>query len=399
MEKGVSIIIPTYNGGQVFSKCIEMIGRQDYGGKLELIIVDSGSTDGTIELAERSGARIKRIHRRAFHHANTRNEAALLANFNNVVFTVQDAVPCSKSWLSDLDRSLNETDVAAVYTDQVPHDDASPYARFEIESVSKARGGKQKIQQIESPEAFMAMPYDKAYREIGLDNVCAIYRTELLVNTPFPEVDFAEDIAWAFKIMLLGHRVLYQPDIKVKHSHNRSPEYAFNRQIINSFWCARIMNRVRDDVSFLTIRDLLDLTSAVGRFVNRLGSEILGARGPDVDINGRRSFHVIDKIKKSYSLRNRVKYFIVDKISRKSNLRPPQLTMVEQKAKEDIKHILSQIESDYKVTAEEELMGVLDQSAANILGRIYGETYASCMVRGRISSQLEAFIKPYLSGV
>jgi len=399
MEKGVSIIIPTYNGGHIFSKCLEMIGRQDYGGEIQLIIVDSGSADGTIQLAERSGALTKRIHRRAFHHANTRNEAVLLADFNSIVFTVQDAVPCSTSWLSDLDRSLCETGMAAVYTDQIPHDDARPYARFEIESISKARGQGKKIQQIESLEAFMAMPYDEAYRTIGLDNVCAIYKKELLLHTPFPEVDFAEDIAWAFKNMLLGHRLLYQPDIKVKHSHNRTPEYAFNRQIINSFWCAKIMNRVENDMSFLTIRDLMDLTSAVGQSVNRLGSEISGAREPIVDISGRRSLQVIDKIKRSYSLRNKVKYFIVDKSSRKSNLKLPELSIIEQQAEEGIRHILNLTGSEYKITAEEELMEVLDQSAANILGRIYGETYASCMVRDKISSQLEAFIRPYMCGV
>ena len=274
MKKGVTIIIPTYNGGRIFSKSLEMIGRQDYGGKTQLIIVDSGSTDGTIELAERAGALIKMIDRGRFHHANTRNDAVLLARFDTIVFTVQDAVPCSTSWLSDLDRSLSETDVAAVYTDQIPHDDASPYARFEIESISKARGGKRKIQQIESPEAFKEMSYDEAYTAISLDNVCATYRKELLVNIPFPEVDFAEDMAWAFKNMLLGHRLMYQPDIKVNHSHNRSPEYAFNRQVINSFWCAKIMNRVENDMSFLTIGDLMALTRALGRFVNRLRSEI-----------------------------------------------------------------------------------------------------------------------------
>ena len=367
-------------------------------GRVQLIIVDSGSTDGTVELAERAGGLVKRIDKNRFHHARTRNEAVFLADFDNIVFAVQDAVPCSKRWLSDLEKSLCETDVAAVYTDQIPHDDATPYARFEIESISKARGQEQKIQQIESLEQFNEMPYDVAYRTISLDNVCAIYRKELLMITPFPEVDFAEDMAWALKNMLLGHKVLYNPNIKVKHSHNRPPEYAFNRQVINSLWCAKIMNRVEDDLSFVTIRDLMALTNAVGRFAHRLRSDILGGREP-VDINRRRLPWVIDKIRQSYSLRNRMKYFIVDKFLRESNLKLPELTIIEQQAEEGVRHILNLIESEYKVTAEEELMEVLDQSVANILGRIYGETYASCMAKGKISLQLEAFIKPYMGGV
>ena len=137
---GISIFIPTYNGGRVFSRCLEMIGQQDYEGQIQLIIVDSGSTDGTPELAERAGALVRRIDKNKFHHSNTRNEAVFLADFDNIVFTVQDAVPCSESWLSELEISLCETDVAAVYTDQIPHDDATPYARFDIESISRARG-------------------------------------------------------------------------------------------------------------------------------------------------------------------------------------------------------------------------------------------------------------------
>ena len=203
---GISIIIPTCNGGRIFSRCLKMIGQQDYSGQIQLIILDSGSTDGTVASAEREGALVKKIDRERFHHARTRNEAVFLADFDRIVFTVQDAVPCSQSWLSELERSLFESGVAAVYADQIPHDDASPYARFEAESISKARGQVARIQSIDSLDAFNEMPYEQAYRAIGLDNVCAIYSKELLINTPFPEVDFAEDMAWALKNMLLGYK-------------------------------------------------------------------------------------------------------------------------------------------------------------------------------------------------
>ncbi|MBL7204920.1 MAG: glycosyltransferase family 2 protein [Desulfobacteraceae bacterium] len=398
MKKGISVIIPTYNGGQIFSQCLEMIGQQDYGAETQLIIVDSGSTDGTIELAESAGALIRRIDKKKFHHSNTRNEAVFLADFDNIVFTVQDAVPCSKSWLSTLERSLCETDVAAVYTDQIPHDDATPYSRFEIESISKARGQEARIQSIDSLDAFNEMPYDQAYRAIGLDNVCAIYRKELLVNIPFPEVDFAEDMAWALKNMLLGHRVMYKPRIKVKHSHNRSPEYAFNRQVINSLWCAKIMNRVKDDLSFVTIRDLMSLTRSVGRYVNRIGSEILGGGQLYVNRSKKRP-QAIKRIRKAYSLRNRVSYFLDDKFPKLSGHQSPELRVIEQHTENGIGHVLNLIEKEYKVTREEELIEALDQSVANILGRIYGEVYASCMLGGKISSQLEAFMKPYIQGI
>ncbi len=398
MKKGISIIIPTYNGGQVFSKCLEMIGQQDYGGEIQLIILDSGSTDGTIELAERAGALIKKIDKSAFHHANTRNEAVLLADFEHIVFTVQDAVPCSKSWLSELERSLCETDVAAVYTDQIPHDDATAYARFEIESISRARGREQKIQQVESLEAFNEMPYDVAYRTISLDNVCAIYRRGLLINTPFPEVDFAEDMAWALQNMLLGHKVLYNPNIRVKHSHNRSPEYAFNRQIINSFWCAKIMNRVENDMSFLTVGDLMVLTGRFGRFADRLRSNILGnSKQHDIDRKG--SHHIIDGIRKKFSMRNRMKYLLIDQWKKYVPTQPHKLRMIGHQVEDSIRDVLKLIENGYRIKDEGEWLEVLDQIVANILGRMYGEAFASSMLRDKISLQLDAFMIPYMRGV
>ena len=398
MEKGVSVIIPTYNGGKIFSQCLEKIGEQDYKGRVQLIVIDSGSTDGTAELAEDAGAFVKRIDKRRFHHAKTRNEALLFAKFDKVVYTVQDAIPCSNTWLSDLEKSLCENDVVAAYTNQVPHDDADPYARFEIECINNFRGRKPVIQGLESPESFRKMPYEEAYRSIGLNNVCAIYRKKLLMNTPFPEVDFAEDIAWAFKNMLLGHKVLYQPDIKVRHSHNRLPEYAFNRQVVNSFWCAKIMNRVRDDVSFLTIADLLTLTSGVRRFVDQLRSEILaGSKAPNKDV--RRAPHVIDKVMEKYSLTNRVRRFLINNLSKNSNLRSPQSRKIGQQINDEIKRVLEYIKRNYNVSVAEELLGVLELIAANVLGRIYGEVYASRMLSGETSSRFQAFMRPYMKGI
>lgn len=142
---------------------------------------------------------------------------------------------------------------------------------------------------------------------------------------------------------------------------------AFNRQVINSFWCAKIMNRVENDMSFLTIGDLMALTSAVGRFVNRLGSDILGG-GQDFGNKGKKRPEVIGRIRKAYSLRNRVKHFLVDKFRKDSNLQSAELRMIKQQGEDGIRHILNLIENEYKVTAGEELIEALDQSAANILG-------------------------------
>ena len=73
MKKGISIVIPTYNGGRIFAECLQKIKRQKYAGEIQLIVIDSGSNDGTPDLAENVGAIVKRIDHKEFNHAKTRN--------------------------------------------------------------------------------------------------------------------------------------------------------------------------------------------------------------------------------------------------------------------------------------------------------------------------------------
>jgi glycosyltransferase involved in cell wall biosynthesis len=379
-------------------QCLEKIGQQEYDGEIQLIVVDSGSTDGTAELAEKTGGLVKRIDKREFHHAKTRNEALSLAKFDKVVFTVQDAIPCSDTWLLDLENSINQHDVVAVYTDQIPHDDANPYACFENQCIRDFRGQEPVLQSLDSVESFRKMPYHDAYRAIALDNVCAIYRKKSLMDVPFPEVDFAEDLAWSLANMLKGQRVLYQPGIKVRHSHNRLPEYGFHRQIVNSFWCAKIMHRVARDMSSLTLRDLISLTSGARLVGVSFRSNLL--KGGDAsDSNGGKGPQVIDKIVGRYSFKNRVRWFLTDCLSRNRKHGSPELRRIEEQTKQDILNILELMKTNHNATSKAEVLEALEQIVANLLGRIYGEVYASCIIGGKVSPKLEAFMRPYMQGV
>ncbi len=394
MENGVSIIIPTCNGGQIFSQCLSGLKRQDYAGPLQLIIVDSGSTDKTVELAMKAGAEVQRIDPKQFHHAGTRNEALWLANHEKIVFMVQDAIPCSDIWLTSLVHALDDYPVAAVYTAQIPHDDATPYARFEIESINEARGHDPVIQEIESLESYAEMPYNRAYRMIGLDNVCAIYRKDRLLREPFPEVDFAEDMAWAQKSLLMGHKILYNPRIQMKHSHNRPPQYAFCRQIINSFWCAKIMGRVEDDLSFLEVGDLKSLTGGALSFVSSLLSNFFAS---ETEYPGEES--LLWEILRKYPQDSRVRRFLTDKVFRRQKPMPERVKKLAGNMETGIDTLFHLIRGKYHMKDEKKQMLLLDQIVANIVGRAYGEVYASRLLKNNISPSLESLMRPFFQGV
>ena len=398
MKKGISIVIPTYNGGKIFVECLNKIKEQEYAGEIQLIVIDSGSNDGTPNLAEDAGAIVKRIDNREFNHAKTRNASLAWIKYDNVVFTVQDAIPCSLTWLSDLEHSINQYNVVAVYTDQIPHDNATLYARFENQCIRNFRGQQAVLKSLDSPESFQKMPYHDAYKTIALDNVCAIYRTKSLIRFPFPEVDFAEDMAWSFAELLKGKKILYQPSITVQHSHNRTPYYGFRRQITNSYWCAKIMNRIAHDLSSLSPTDLMFLTSNVREMGVSLQMDLLKMRD-DPAITGQQRFRVIERIVERYSWINKARWFFIDQLPNIRKHVSPEFEMIREHTCQNIVQTLDLIKTDANAEIEEELMEALEHIIANSLGRIYGEVYASNIIRGGASQKLSSFIRHYLQGI
>jgi glycosyltransferase involved in cell wall biosynthesis len=69
----VSVVIPTLNAGVGFEELLEWVSKQETSFDYGLLVVDSGSTDGTAELARRYGASVHRISQNEFDHGATRN--------------------------------------------------------------------------------------------------------------------------------------------------------------------------------------------------------------------------------------------------------------------------------------------------------------------------------------
>ena len=99
----VSILLVTKNGAGYLAEVLDGIGRQRGGFQLEEIIaVDSGSRDGSVEILRKAGARVLTIPAAAFGHGKTRNLAASHACGDYLVFLTQDATPATADWLENL---------------------------------------------------------------------------------------------------------------------------------------------------------------------------------------------------------------------------------------------------------------------------------------------------------
>ena len=208
----ISIVIPVKNGGSDLARCLEAISRQKLDRGVETIVVDSGSTDGSVELARRHGAVVREIPAAEFTHGSSRNLGASLARGQLLVFISQDAYPVSDDWLAKLTAPLQaDPGVAGVYGRQLPHEDARPPERYFLDFLY----GPERREQRVAGAAELTMDTTL------FSNVNAAIRRELWERFPFPEdLVMSEDQDWSRRVLLEGWTIVYEPAAAVRHSHN-----------------------------------------------------------------------------------------------------------------------------------------------------------------------------------
>jgi rhamnosyltransferase len=109
-----SIILLTKNAGKRFEEVLDAIFAQTKIGSAEVILVDSGSEDETLEIARRYPVRIHSIPPEEFNFGLTRDLGYSLARGEILVNLSQDVVPAAPTWLEELTAPFQDPDVAAV---------------------------------------------------------------------------------------------------------------------------------------------------------------------------------------------------------------------------------------------------------------------------------------------
>lgn len=252
----VSVVIPTLNGGPRFRECLAAIRRQQLDRPVEVICIDSGSTDVTGGYCREFDVRVIGIERRAFNHGRTRNQAIREARGEYVALLTQDAVPLGTDWLASLVEALESTPCAAgAYGRQEPRPDLHPYLRWRLEQWAASRSTRV-VQRISDPEAFeVASPLEKL-AIAAFDDVNSCVRRSVWERMPFPPADFGEDIAWGLQVIRAGHAIVYEPRARVEHSHNDTLWQDFRRVYIDH----RNLNRLFGMATVPTARHLLRCT-------------------------------------------------------------------------------------------------------------------------------------------
>ena len=233
----ISVIIPVKNGDYWLEGVLEALMKQRLFHRCEVILIDSGSTDGTLEIAGRFPVRLIQIAPEEFNHGSTRNLGVNLARGEYVVMTVQDAEAADEDWLQKLLDGFDAADVAGVCGQQtVPHDpDKNPAVWFRPVSEPVVRKYR-----FEDAADFNRLPPPEKRMICGWDNVNAMYRRDILLKVPFREVSFAEDALWARDALLSAYAIVYNPAARVFHYHFETPDFAFRRYFTISYHFHRI---------------------------------------------------------------------------------------------------------------------------------------------------------------
>jgi rhamnosyltransferase len=208
---------------------LEAVRAQRAPFEYEIVAVDSGSTDGTLEILDGHGCRVSRIAPGTFNHGLTRNLGVEACRGALVALLVQDAVPHGDSWLSALTAPLrSDATVAGTYARQRPRPDASAVTRYYLAGWL-ASSETARTARLAGPQELDALPPSERYLLCVFDNVSSCIRRTIWERHPFKETPIAEDAEWARDVLLAGHPLVYVPEAVVVHSHDRSAAYELRR--------------------------------------------------------------------------------------------------------------------------------------------------------------------------
>ena len=221
----VSIIIPTYNAGKNFEKSLALLKKQQFVSNIEIVVVDSGSGDGTTNIAKRYGCKLITIRHDEFSHSYARNLGEQHSSGKIIVFLTQDAVPTSRRWLYRLIKPIAFDGFAASSCTEMCPEYADPYYRIAADEHAQYLGLWDKDQTCEFNENDSEAEYR---RKASLSDIsCAVRKS--IFEKYYYHNNFAEDLELGMKILRDGYKIKLLGSLQTIHYHNRSAGYYLKR--------------------------------------------------------------------------------------------------------------------------------------------------------------------------
>jgi rhamnosyltransferase len=208
-QPAVSVIIRSKNEAAAIGEVIDLVLAQELGGRgAEVIVVDSGSTDGTLDAVRARPVQLIEIPSATFSFGGALNTGCSTASAPVLVALSAHAFPLDERWLARLLACFDDERVAcACGVDNAP--DGTRLAGPVVQDLEHWR----------------------AHPTWGYSNAAGAFRAELWRQRPFREdMPGTEDKEWAAHWLERGYVVAVDPALRVRHDHSHDPLHDIYRR-------------------------------------------------------------------------------------------------------------------------------------------------------------------------
>lgn len=205
-EVAISVVIRTLNEAEWLPSLLDAIDRQDLRGMTaETVLVDSGSTDGTCEIAAERGCRMVTIEKTQFTFGRSLNYGCAASFGKWLVIISGHCIPVGTNWLHDLVAPLAAGTCSYTYGRQI---------------------GRQALTKFSETQLFLKyFPAESAIPQNGFfcNNANSALAKAVWQENPFDEdLTGLEDMELAKRLWLNGHKIGYVAEAVVEHIHDES---------------------------------------------------------------------------------------------------------------------------------------------------------------------------------
>lgn len=212
-----SFVIRTKNEAVFLPQTLSAIKEQATTEEIEVILVDSGSSDNTLEIAEEYGCRVIKIRPEDFTWGYALNVGIQYAQGEYIGIISGHCVLTSKDFVAKSSSILEkDTNLAAVYGRQLGMRDMDPFEEVDLN--------------YHYPEMDLDIVSGAEKHAIGVSNACCVLKKSIWNTMKFDEAaQSCEDGMWAEAILNDGYSVAYTSQIGVYHSHKLDAEYLYKK--------------------------------------------------------------------------------------------------------------------------------------------------------------------------
>lgn len=213
----MSVVVPVKDGERYLRELLDAVNTQAAAlddVAVDVLVIDSGSSDASVAIAEAAGAAVLHVAPADFGHGRTRNLGAEQTTGEVIVFLTQDATP-SEGWLAALLEGFAlAEDVGAVYGPHRARPDTSPMIARELQAFFAGHA---------DPETGGPAVQRGGGALAWLSNVNAAYRRDCWAAVRFDDLPYSEDQAFGQAMLAAGWAKVFHPGAAVAHAHDYPP--------------------------------------------------------------------------------------------------------------------------------------------------------------------------------